>query len=168
MPWIMVDVEANGPIPGDYSMTELGAVVVEPTPCRSFYAAFNLISDKTCYEAETISRKANLPNEDPTIAMTKFRNWLLEICVDSSPRFISDNNGFDWQFVNWYFHHFTGSNPFGHSSTNLGSLYKGMIKNMRKNFKHLRVTRHSHEPVADSLGNVEAMLYMIDMMGLQL
>jgi len=20
-----------------------------------------------------------------------------------------DNNGFDWQFINWYFHHFTGA-----------------------------------------------------------
>ena len=29
-----------------------------------------------------------------------------------------------WQFINWYFHEFVGSNPFGHSSTNLGSLYK--------------------------------------------
>jgi hypothetical protein len=35
--------------------------------------------------------------------------------------FVSDNNGFDWQFINWYFWHFTGANPFGHSSTNLGS-----------------------------------------------
>lgn len=23
---------------------------------------------------------------------------------------ISDNNGFDWQFMNWYFHHFLGRN----------------------------------------------------------
>jgi len=27
--------------------------------------------------------------------------------------FISDNDGFDWQFVNWYFWHFLGQNPFG-------------------------------------------------------
>jgi hypothetical protein len=164
----MVDVEANGPIPGDYSMTELGAIVVEPSLDRTFYAAFNLISNKTCYEMETIARKANLPNEEPSIAMNKFRDWLIEVSVGGSPRFISDNNGFDWQFVNWYFHHFVGSNPFGHSSTNLGSLYKGMIKNMRRNFKHLRVTRHSHDPKDDSRGNAEAMLHIINVMGLNL
>jgi hypothetical protein len=38
--------------------------------------------------------------------------------------------------------HFTGGNPFGHSSTNLGSLYKGMARDMFQNFKHLR-TRHA-------------------------
>jgi hypothetical protein len=72
--------------------------------------------------------------------------------------FISDNNGFDWQFINWYFHHFTGSNPFGFSSTNLGSLYKGVVKDMRASFKHLRKTRHTHHPVDDARGNAEAML----------
>jgi len=30
MSWIMVDIEADGPIPGDYSMISFGAVVVEP------------------------------------------------------------------------------------------------------------------------------------------
>ncbi len=29
MSWIMVDIEADGPIPGDYSMVSFGAVVVE-------------------------------------------------------------------------------------------------------------------------------------------
>jgi hypothetical protein len=47
-------------------------------------------------------------------------------------------------------------NPFGYSSTNMGSLYKGMVKNTRKNFKHLRKTRHTHNPVDDCIGNCEA------------
>ena len=29
MPYVMVDVEADGPIPGDYSMVSFGAVIVE-------------------------------------------------------------------------------------------------------------------------------------------
>jgi hypothetical protein len=70
--------------------------------------------------------------------------------------FISDNNGFDWQFVNYYFWRFCSTNPFGHSSTNLGSLYKGTQRNMRVNFKHLRKTKHTHNPVDDAMGNVEA------------
>jgi hypothetical protein len=82
--------------------------------------------------------------------------------------FVSDNNGFDWQFINWYFHHFTGSNPFGFSSTNLGSLYKGLVGDMTKNFKHLRKTRHTHHPVDDAKGNAEALLAMRDEMGLKI
>jgi len=81
--------------------------------------------------------------------------------------FISDNNGFDWQFVNWYFHHFTGSNPFGFSSTNLGSLYKGLVKDPHRSFKHLRDTPHTHHPVDDARGNAEALLKMKEKYGLR-
>ena len=61
-------------------------------------------------------------------------------------------------FIAWYFHHFLGDNPFGHSSTNLGSIYKGLEKDMFKNFKYLRKTAHTHNPVDDARGNAEALL----------
>jgi hypothetical protein len=38
MSYVMVDVEADGPIPGDYSMVCFGAVVVEPSLSRTFYS----------------------------------------------------------------------------------------------------------------------------------
>jgi hypothetical protein len=40
--------------------------------------------------------------------MKRFGSWLAAGGT-GAPRFISDNSGFDWQFVNWYFHHFTGA-----------------------------------------------------------
>jgi hypothetical protein len=99
--------------------------------------------------------------------MTAFLDW---VTTESKgrPVFVSDNNGFDWQFINWYFHHFLGENPFGYSSVNLGSLYKGMMKKMSLNFKHLRKTRHTHHPVDDARGNAEAMLHMKDALGLEI
>ncbi|MDA0772536.1 MAG: exonuclease, partial [Cyanobacteria bacterium] len=51
---------------------------------------------------------------------------------------------------------------FGHSSTNLGSYYKGLVQNFKKNFKHLRTTKHTHAPVDDAIGNAEAMLKIND------
>jgi hypothetical protein len=42
--------------------------------------------------------------------------------------FISDNNGFDWIFVCWYFYHFIGENPFGYSFRRLADLYCGSEK----------------------------------------
>lgn len=56
------------------------------------------------------------------------------------------------------YHWFLGKNPFGFSSTNLGSLYKGRVGDVTKNFKHLRRTAHTHHPVDDAKGNAEAML----------
>jgi len=81
--------------------------------------------------------------------------------------FISDNNGFDWMFICWYFHHFLGRNPFGHSSTNLGSLYKGLVKDTSQNFKHLRKTKHTHNALDDALGNAEAFLQIKELLGLK-
>ena len=37
MPYVMVDIESDGPIPGDFSMVCFGAVIVEPELNRSFY-----------------------------------------------------------------------------------------------------------------------------------
>jgi len=103
---------------------------------------------------------------DPHETMASFAAWVVKV-GGKGPRFVSDNNGFDWQFINWYFHAFRGKNPFGHSSTNLGSLYKGLVKNMKSSFKHLRKTKHTHDPVDDAMGNAEALLHMIDNMGLR-
>lgn len=162
MPYVMVDVEADGPIPGDYSMICFGAVIVEPTLERTFYGRLRPISDKFIPEALSVSgfsRQETLEFDDPKAVMESFAVWLREQCRGRT-MFVSDNNGFDFQFINWYFHHFIGSNPFGHSSTNLGSLYKGMQKDMFVNFKHLRRTKHTHHPVDDARGNAEALLDM--------
>lgn len=99
--------------------------------------------------------------------MEQFFDWIVENSEGKRARFISDNNGFDWMFVCWYFWHFLEKNPFGHSSTNLGSLYKGMVGTMFDNFKHLRITPHTHNPVEDARGNAEALLHMIKEMGLK-
>jgi DNA polymerase III epsilon subunit-like protein len=162
MPYIMVDIESDGPIPGDYSMICFGAVIVEPGLERTFYGRLKPISDKFVPEALAVSgfsREECLTFNDPLAVMQSFHDW---ICTHCKGRclFVSDNNGFDWQFINWYFHHFVGTNPFGFSSTNLGSLYKGMQRDMFVNFKHLRVTRHTHHPVDDAKGNAEALLKM--------
>ena len=170
MPYVMVDIEADGPIPGDYSMVCFGAIIVEPELNRTFYGRLKPISERFDPQALAVcgfSRVETLAFDDPATVMAAFRDWIAETC-QGRPFFISDNNGFDWQFINWYFHHFLGANPFGFSSTNLGSLYKGLVKDMFVNFKHLRKTKHTHHPVDDARGNAEALLEMKDKMGLKI
>lgn len=169
MSFIMVDVEADGPIPGDYSMIAIGAVVVEPELTRTFKGLLRPISDRWDPEALAVSgysREQTLEFEDPKAVMEGFRDWVNGLGLKRKI-FIADNNGFDWQFVNWYFHHFIGSNPFGFSSQNLNSLYKGLTGDTFASFKHLRRTKHDHDPVNDAKGNAEAMLHMIKEMGLK-
>jgi len=160
MSFIMVDIEADGPIPGDYSMISFGAIVVESSLSRTFHGQVRPISEKWIPEALAVSgcsREETLQFEDPASVMQKFAEWL-KSNSKGRPMFVSDNNGFDWQFINWYFHHFTGQNPFGFSSMNLGSLYKGIVKDVSQNFKHLRRSKHTHHPVDDARGNAEALL----------
>jgi hypothetical protein len=169
MSFVMVDVEADGPIPGDYSMVSFGAVIVEPGLARSFYGRLKPISEAWVPDALEVSghtREETLAFDEPKLVMAQFAEWLKQN-VKRRPQFISDNNGFDWQFINWYFHHFLGDNPFGHSSSNLGSLYKGLVKDVFQNFKHLRRTEHTHHPVDDAKGNAEAMLHMKEVLGLK-
>lgn len=143
----------------------LGAVIVEPQLERTFYGKLKPISDEFVPEALQVSgftREECLAFDEPKQVMESFEKWLAEQC-SGRLFFVSDNNGFDWQFINWYFHHFLGKNPFGHSSTNLGSLYKGLQKDTFSNFKHLRKTKHTHHPVDDARGNAEAFLQMKEM-----
>lgn len=165
MPYVMVDIESDGPIPGDYSMICFGAVIVEPELTRTFYGQLKPISERFLPDALAVSgfsRDECLGFDEPVLVMQRFAEWLSGNCKGRL-QFVSDNNGFDWQFINWYFHHFTGKNPFGYSSMNLGSLYKGMQQDTFVNFKHLRKTRHTHHPVDDARGNAEALLQMKEM-----
>jgi hypothetical protein len=166
----MVDVEADGPIPGDYSMISFAAVIIEPVLQRTFYGQLRPISEKWLPKALQISgfsREQTLHFDEPQAVMQGFADWLeQETCERIF--FIADNNGFDWQFINWYFHHFIGRNPFGYSSLNLNSLYTGLERDIFKNFRHLRKTSHTHHALDDALGNAEALLTMIEQYDLKI
>lgn len=167
----MVDVEADGPIPGDYSMIEVGVVRVDTDLTRTFHGKLQpLPGARWLDEALKVvgySHEHSTTFDNPLHVMQELGRWIRENNQGNRPMLISDNNGFDAMFVAWYFHHFLGKNPFGHSSTNLGSLYKGLVKDFGQNFKHLRVTKHTHNPVDDARGNAEALLHMAHKMGLR-
>ncbi len=166
----MVDIESDGPIPGDYSMISFGAVIINESLDKTFYGQIKPISDNYIEEALQVSgfsREETLSFDDPETVMLNFETWIKENSK-GRPFFISDNNGFDWMFICWYFHHFIKRNPFGHSSQNLGSMYKGLVSDTFQNFKHLRQTKHTHHPVDDAKGNAEALLHMKKEMGLKI
>lgn len=170
MSYFMIDVESDGAIPGDYSMISFGAVLVDDKLDRTFYGELKPISDKFILEALAVSGFSREETEqfgDPKTVMINFRDWIKENSK-GRPIFISDNNGFDWMFVCWYFHHFIGENPFGFSSRRLADLFCGMEKDTFAKWKHLRKTVHTHNPVDDAMGNAEVLLMMKKEMGLKI
>ncbi|WP_382405023.1 exonuclease [Frigoriflavimonas asaccharolytica] len=158
----MVDIESDGPIPGDYSMICFGAVLVDEKLDKTFYGKLKPISDKFIPESLAISgfsREETKSFNDPKEIMIAFKDWVIENSK-GRPIFISDNNGFDWMFICWYFHHFIGENPFGWTSRRLSDLYCGIEKDTFAKWKHLRKTSHTHNPVDDARGNAEVLLLM--------
>ena len=167
MSLIVVDIESDGPIPHKYSMVCFGAIVVEPDLSKTFYGETCPISDEWIPQALAISgfsREQHLIFDDPTEVMQNFKTWIAENSTNQ-PIFISDNLAFDWQWINYYFHYFTGSNPFGFSGRRIGDLYAGLIKDYFKasEWKKFRQTTHTHNPVDDARGNAEALLKIREM-----
>ena len=165
MSYIIVDVEADGPIPHKYSMVSFGAVVLDHSLSKTYYGQVRPISEEWIPEAlavSGISREEHLAFEEPVTEMISFRTWLTENSK-GKPVFISDNLAFDWQWINYYFHYFLNENPFGFSGRRIADLYCGMKLNtgLTQEWKKLyRKTKHDHHPVNDAKGNAEVLLQM--------
>jgi DNA polymerase III epsilon subunit-like protein len=165
MSYFSVDIEADGPAPGLYSMISFGAVLIEPGLNRTFYAELKPISDRWIPESLSVSgftREQTMEFVEPPTAMTRFEEWINQN-TKGRPIFIADNPGFDFSFINYYFHAFLGRNPFGFSSRRIGDLYCGAKLDAFAKWKHLRETRHSHNALDDAKGNAEAILKMQEM-----
>jgi hypothetical protein len=157
----IVDVEADGPCPGLYSMTQLGIVLFDTHPPVTFHAHLRPITDRWVPEALEVckvTREETMAYPNAEDAMRGMRNWL-NLNSRGRPVFVSDNPAFDWQFVNYYCHLYLGSNPFGFSARRIGDFAAGLERNFfaAQHWKRLRRTPHTHNPVDDALGNAEAL-----------
>lgn len=174
MSLFVVDVEADGPYSGDYSMISFGIVKVQAdlTTAPRLFGQMSPISDRWIDEAIAVSgitRTEHLSYEKPEIVMPRLTSFLAEHSRNR-PIFISDNPAFDWQFINMYLHRYTGDNPFGFSARRIGDFYAGLVRNFSSatRWKRYRRTIHDHNPVNDALGNAEALLHMAKEYGISL
>jgi len=168
MSYFVVDVESDGPIIGFNSMVCFGIVKVDDKLDKTFYGKTKPISDKYIEEALAISgftRKEHEKFDDPVNVMSDCYDWIMANNTSKGIILLSDNNGYDASWINYYFLRFApqGKNPFGWSSRRIGDIYCGMKMDARAQWKHLRKTIHDHNPVNDAIGNPEALLAMRDM-----
>lgn len=159
-----VDIEADGPAPGLYSMLSIGVVAVRSGLEDRFYRELRPISDRWVAEAlaicgldrDLLSREG----ADPAAAMADLRDFLANTST-GQPVFISDNPGFDFGFVNYYCHAFDPrGNPFGFSARRIGDLWAGLSRDASKGseWKAFAETEHTHNALDDAVGNAEALL----------
>lgn len=165
MSLFVVDVESDGGLLGRNSMVCFGVVKLTPELDTTFYGKTAPISefyDEKALAISGFSREEHLKFDDPAIVMIEFEGWL-KTNSKGRPILISDNNGYDASWINWYFLTYLGKNPFGWSSRRIGDLYCGMQKDTWASWKKLRNTKHTHNPVDDAMGNAEALLKMKEM-----
>lgn len=128
--FISVDIEASGPVPGEYSMLSLGACVVGATE-KIFYVELKPITKRFDAEALAVAgfdlEQLEREGVEPARAMQQFDTWLAQVTPrDSTPIFCAYPLAFDWMFVAYYFHRFLGRNPFGYSGFDFKSFYMGV------------------------------------------
>lgn len=163
--FVSVDVESSGPIPGDFSLLSIGACVVGQRD-KTFYAELQPLNNNSVPEAlkvtgfdlEQLARSGTRPVD----AMNKFRDWVLAVAGEGTPVFVGFNAGFDWSFVNWYFHHFVRDNPFGFAPLDIKSYFMGRSGCHWKDTKSSRIPSElqpdqqgNHNALADALAQAE-------------
>lgn len=147
---IFMDCEASGPCIGKGNLTEFGAVAY--SSMKTFYGDLRPSFILPATSGAKFDRVMQMD------IFYQFDAWLKEVCKGFQPIFVSDNPAFDFPWINYHFHHLLGRNPFGWSARRIGDYYAGLTNNWRNasKWKKLRITKHTHNPVDDAMGNVEA------------
>jgi DNA polymerase III alpha subunit (gram-positive type) len=130
--FISVDIETAGPNPSDYALLSIGACTLRE-PRETFYIELIPTSSEFTQDALEVShldldqlKKTGVPPEE---AMLLFSQWVQHVLPENgSPVFVAFNAPFDWMFINDYFHHYLGYNPFGHKAIDIKALYMGIYK----------------------------------------
>jgi 3'-5' exoribonuclease Rv2179c-like domain len=129
--YISGDVEADGPIPGRYSMLSFGLCVAgrfdgsdfKPWDPRTetFYVELQPISEQWDPEALSVARldrdRLKKTGRSPREAMTEAARWVQRVASDDRAVFVGFPAAFDWMFLYWYFVAFAdGGSPFDFSA----------------------------------------------------
>ena len=156
---IIVDCEASGPCPTMGDLIEFAAITeTGETFLSAKFPPIFANFDQGAYNALTLTREQHQAYIGSFVAEAKrFSEWLSQF---DRPIFWSDNPAFDWQWINWLMHTYEGRNPFGFSARRIGDLYAGCNGNIRdhSSWKKFRITKHTHDPLDDVRGNLEAFL----------
>ena len=126
--FISVDIEAAGPVPGEYSLLSIGACNVN-NDTETFACELKPINSNADPKALEVSgfSLADLERNGlaPDEAMKQFGSWLGKVAQGGTLVFVGFNAPFDWSFINYYFHRFSVSNPFGFTALDIKAYYMG-------------------------------------------
>lgn len=170
--YVSVDVETSGPVPGIYSLLSIGACVVSE-PAQSIY--LELQPDGLQHDPEAVAvtglALTKLENEGlaPQTAMLKLEQWLNQLCsADQKVVFVGLNAPFDWSFINYYFHKYSGGNPFGFTALDMKAYYMGVTGCRWKETKSSQMTARLKPQSAPSHNALDDARFQAELFALML
>jgi len=153
--YIVVDIEASGPIPCKFAMLSLGAATLTDPP-ESFYVEIKPDKDGCQQESMDVHglsfEELKTTGTEAKAAMEALAAWVEEVTPDGAdPIFCAFNAPFDWMYVNDYFHCYLGYNPFGYKALDIKALYMGHRKTTWGETSHAAISAVYHK--AESLSH---------------
>ena len=137
--WIMVDIEASGPIIGTHSMTELGAAVGSKAEgvLGRFEALIAPISEHVKTSRDSFER-AKQSGIAPREAMQKLADWARPFMARKAT-FVARPAAFDWPWIVQYAWAHLGDNPFGFKAVCASSWFEARGKRFHVELPHRAV-----------------------------
>jgi hypothetical protein len=164
--YVSTDVEANGPIPGSYSMLSFAsaAYLADKTLVSTFTVNLKVLptakEDRNTMEWWSKNPKAwdacHSDCQEPSKAMHDYAQWVLGL--PGKPVFVAYPAAYDFMFVYWYLMEFVGSSPFGHHALDIRSfamavLNTGFKEASKRNFPQawFDLQPHTHIALDDAI-----------------
>lgn len=166
------DIEANGPIPGPFSMLSFGVAAFKLNnlePVATFQANLNELEgaerDQKTMEFWAKNQAAydacRQDTRPPDTVFRQFNGWVREVAAKhkSSPVAVAYPAGYDFTWLYWYLQRFTGDSPFSFACLDLKTLGFVILGNQyrdvkKRNFhKHWfpKNNKHTHVALEDAI-----------------
>jgi len=163
--YVSVDIEADGPVPGLYSMLSLAAVAyrAEGDPIAEFSANLETLPEAGVHP-ETARWWEQFPEawaacregtREPQVVMPEFAEWVE--ALPGTAIFVGWPATWDFMWVYWYLIRYTGRRPFSEHGIDMRSYAMGMRrKDFRRAGKHYLPRRwfpeqaHTHVALDDA------------------
>lgn len=165
--FVSIDIETDGPIPGEYSMLSFAAVAFDEQANVLGHFEANLLPTGNRQDERTMTEfwaknpeawaYCNQNQKDPAEALPAFVEWVeglpgvkTAVCAPA---------GFDWTFMYWYMIKYHGRSPFSFSCLDV----KTYVYAIRKDLKYKESTKgrwpkrwftdlpHTHKAIDDAL-----------------
>ena len=133
--YVSTDIEADGPIPGPYSMLSFAsaAYTADKELIGTFSANLETLPGASS-DPETMAWWANYPEaweaarqdaEPPEDAMCRYVTWLESL--PGKPVFVGYPASYDFMFVYWYLMRFAGRSPFSFHALDIKTLAMALL-----------------------------------------